>query len=201
MNRLLIASLVVLASLTVFTRSASAAPIAYQESVSGDLPATGAPLPTFTFDIGSNTISGNTSAAGFPLVSEIDSFAFIVPAGMEVTSATVSATVVTFPPVFANPDIVWFVRRGSANSSTGTFIESFIASTGASGGTHTTLSNVPLLPNTYNVTALDGLNAPTSTTYTFTFTVAAVPEPASLATLGLASLALLARRRKPRHAD
>jgi len=77
--------------LTGAVAPATAAPISYVESVSGDL-ATALPAPTvFTLDAGVNTVSGTlafTQADGL----ERDSFAVSVPVGMQLTSIAFAFT-------------------------------------------------------------------------------------------------------------
>src|SRR5678816_2517916 len=81
------------------TSAAYAVPVAYSESTGGDLrpeAATaagplpvGAPLPTFAFDVGSNTVSGRTGVihAGIGLnFTDLDSFAFTIAPGNELAA-------------------------------------------------------------------------------------------------------------------
>src|SRR5215469_12308749 len=74
---------------------APAAPVNYQESVSGDLRYFD-PLMFFTFDVGKNTISG-TTGDGYG-TTDFDGFAFVVPNGMAVTDANMSFTLATGSP-------------------------------------------------------------------------------------------------------
>src|SRR5262245_2911376 len=58
MNRLTMIAIAAVAMM--LAGAAQAAPIAYQESVSGDLPTLG-PLPILNFDVGANTVTGQIS--------------------------------------------------------------------------------------------------------------------------------------------
>ena len=174
-----------------------AAPIAYDEAVHGDLPDNDPELggfTPFTLDVGSNTVSGSTSEVLGPFLDP-DAFSFIVPAGMEVTSAAVSLSriggALNFPPNVIEQQ--WDLYKGNPVFVFPNF-PTVIESVGQA--PLDTVSNVPLPADTYHFRDmtiwLDFGQSP----YTFTLTVAAaVPEPASLALLGLGSLALLARRR------
>ena len=59
----------------LFANGAIAAPLHYQESVSGDLP--GSPTITLQFDIGTNTVQGSSSIT----IGGFDSFQFTIPSG------------------------------------------------------------------------------------------------------------------------
>lgn len=171
---------------------ANAGPIAYTESGSGDLPGVGSPLPTLAFDIGTNTVSGNT---GFNVdhAADFDSFAFTIPGGAVLISGGVVLT------DFAGDFTVasWGLRSGSANSSTGSFIETLSANSPGSAS----LVNVPLGAGTYNLTAgivgADTSTLPSTANYTFTFVVGSpVPEPGTWGLAGASLIALAALRRR-----
>lgn len=168
--------------------SSQAAPVTYLESVSGDLPGNGS-LTILLLDVGVNTIRGLFGASNNEL--DLDSFAFIVPPGSEVVAATVRLTDVLGDVI----DTRWALWRGSSFFSNGTFIEElFSTSPGSS-----SLLNGPLAADIYNFShsgftwTFQGASQ-----YTFSLTVqqATVPEPASLALVGVALLlATTARRR------
>jgi hypothetical protein len=115
--RKVMASLVALVASAV---TANAGPINYNEAVSGDLPTSGFPLPTFVLDVGTNTVRGNfgwVDSTGS--VVDFDSFAFLVQPGQRITSANVQL-------VDAQGDLIgsiWNYRSGSANYETGTLLE------------------------------------------------------------------------------
>ena len=163
-----------------------ATPIAYDESVSGDLPGFDSPLRTFTLDIGVNTVKGNRS------ISEVaesfgDSFAFIVPSGLSVTGGSIATN-----DVQNMLSVDWDLRSGSDGWRTGTLINHFFVDTPGS------LPIGALLPGTYNFSSEGGgvaVNAPLpqSTGYHFTLNVAPVPEPATLSLIILTGLSLLRR--------
>ena len=88
-----LASCAVLWALAAAGPGVEAAPVAYRESVSGDLGHTD-PLVVFTFDVGVNTIDGETRANDgtnptLPL-NDPDAFAFVVPEGLAVTGGLVT---------------------------------------------------------------------------------------------------------------
>ena len=171
-----------LASLVLPTVASQAAPISYSESVDGDLPPFD-PVPTFTFDIGVNTVSGSISLI-LPDV-DFDAFAFVVPAGLQVTSG--SATLVDVAGDVSSAK--WQLHAGSDQLYNGTPVKLLDISSPGS-------DTIPALgSNTYNLSPHEmGQRADNSTAnYTFTFNV--IPEPASLSLLALGSVALLRRRR------
>ncbi len=170
-------------ALTFFAFSASAAPIAYSEAVSGDLPETGV-LPTFTLDFGINTVSGTYGQDANENL-DFDSFAIIVPSGLSVLFGDLTLTDNTGDMLTAT----WQLNSGSNLAFGGTNLGSVTANSPG-----TTL--IPMLvADTYNFTQVAFTNtaeASETGNYTFTFVV---PEPASLALLAVSPLALLRRRR------
>jgi len=80
-------SLLGLILIGAFATAAGAGPINITEST--DFPNSGVLTP-FILDVGANTIAGTESAVG----SDLDDFAFTIPAGLQVTSGSVSISVV-----------------------------------------------------------------------------------------------------------
>jgi hypothetical protein len=148
---------------------ASGAVVMYNESVSGDLPGIGSPLPTMALDVGTNTVTGRING-----IQDSDSFAFTVPVGAQLVSANVAATDVAG----SSGDISvleWILNKGSANFRGGTPVDTIDVE---SPGT-TTFSMTPLGSNTYNLSqnSIDSTGAGSSD-YTFTFVVAATSTAA-----------------------
>lgn len=165
---------------------ASAAVVVYDESVSGDLPVTGSPLPNFALGVGTNTVKGRVgTATGFPF--DFDSFAFTVPSGTQLVSLSVAMqpgpenTVVGF-------DNQWYLFTGSPNYEGGSLTEFMDV---PAPGSYTFIST-PLSANVYNLSAEGasyGGNPPAFGDYTFSLVVtslAAVPEPTTFLIWGLA---------------
>lgn len=167
---------------------AHAAPVVYTESADGDLPVIGFPLPTFTFDVGLNTISG-TFGTDANENADFDSFAFVIPTGFSMLSGSVLLT--------DNQGNItssrWQLNSGSANSGGGLSEQSVVPSSPGS-ATITALSS-----GTYNMSHtlyIASDQDPNTADYVFSFNVNIVPEPTTLAVLGLTTLALLKRRRR-----
>ncbi|HEX3357503.1 MAG TPA: hypothetical protein VHS31_11075 [Tepidisphaeraceae bacterium] len=169
-----------LAAFTLFASAVSAAPITYIESIDGDLP-DGAPLTTLTLDGGINTVSGTASATDFT-TSDFDSFAFTIPAGLQVTSAKVISPEKTG----ASNAIDWTLSVDNvpvevvALPTPGAYV----------------FTSAPLSAGTYDLVMNQfGFDSfPVTADYSFIFNVTTAPEPASLSLLALASAALLRRR-------
>jgi hypothetical protein len=163
--------------------TAQAAVVNYAESVSGDLPLFN-PLPTFTFDIGENTISGRTGASGGN--ADGDSFAFVVPVDAELVAAQVQMTDAIGNLLSAN----WNLYSNSLSFNSGVLVANVNA---PSPGT-TVFASSGLGAGNYNLSAasLSSIGGNDFADYTFTFTLRSVnqvPEPSSLALFGIAALA------------
>jgi hypothetical protein len=164
----------------------SAAVVVYDESVSGDLSDTTSPLTNFTLDVGTNTVTGRVgTATGFPF--DFDSFAFTVPAGMQLVSGSV--TMNDSPGNTADfAGYTWGLFAGSPNYNSGSLLEFM------SVGSPDTFAftSTPLAANVYNLSAESAGyagNPPTFADYTFSLVVtslAPVPEPATFMIWGLA---------------
>jgi hypothetical protein len=172
-----------LASFT-FVPATSAAVITYNESTGGDLRSS-SPRVAFTLDVGANTFTGNAG------VSDTDALLATIPVGMQLSSAGVTLS----PSGTPITRLVWELHLGDTLSSE-TLIDRVSVETPRSGS----FTNLPVGAGTYLLytTEAHGSTFDDTANYMWTFNVTAapVPEPASLALVGLGSLALLARWRR-----
>jgi hypothetical protein len=164
---------------------ATAAPLNYSETISGDLPNLN-PLPIFAFGVGLNTISGRLGSdlSG----TDFDSFAFVVPVGMRLIASRVEMNDVQGDITHA----FWRLHSGSAAYITGPLLAAYdppspgIAELKA-----------PLNPGLYNISNLGfgvfttGSIASTAN-YVFTFTLAPEPSAFVLAATSLFAISLFA---------
>lgn len=163
--------------------------IIYSETVDGDLTDQSNPLTTLNFSAGANTVSGRGTQGS---VIDFDSFAFVIPTGGTLTSATLQ---MTFSGAMQTAD--WQFRSGTNVPVSGTFLQSVGSSSG--------FTAVPQGPDTYQLYANSYGGPPQqdgAVDYVFTFNVdlprgGDVPEPGSVMLLGggLAAMAWRLRRR------
>lgn len=181
---------------------ANAAVMTYDEAVSGDL--SNPPLTTLAFDVGVNTISGNTglrvAANGVSSTEDVDPFEFAVPTGTQI----VGAQLFMAQAVGGTLSTDWYLYSGSFYSDP----ESTLVGQFSITATNTTvvLPSPSYGPGTYSV--LPGYMAyggAASADYTFTFTLreanenpVPVPEPATPLLLAGALLAATAVGRRAR---
>ena len=182
----------------------AAAPITYQEAISGDLDvsvACGGACTAFTFDGGFNTIAGEIHSFPADNSRDFDAFVFTLPAGTQLIGVTFAWTL---HPSERNEDagVTWGIRDGG---NTGPLLASAPVNLYAVAQPLNLFAPaMPLGPGTYGL--VNPALGPTtlccgwSADYTWTFEVegTAVPEPGSLILLGSGAAALALRRRRRR---
>jgi hypothetical protein len=175
----------------------SAAPINYDEAISGDLRATSSILSStlLDFGVGVNTVSGNMGSTSFS--SDNDGFFFILPDGSQIVSVSY-----WFGNINLLPDTSLLVTRFNLQTETRSINEYFnINIINDTSPLSAFSSSPPIEADTYLMRG-DGIshtsNGGGTWDYTWTFEVAAVPIPAAawLFGSGLLSLIGVARRKK-----
>jgi hypothetical protein len=203
-------TLLTVAGIAITIQIAAAAPVAYSESVDGEL--ANAPGAAWALDVGDNTISGTTHFAitDGPVHDDTDrdAFAFTVQAGRHVTGIALNFNTKSFNVVRANSGYTLCASAAMCQFQTAEYLgeqdadffgnptQSF--SFGALGdwgpGSYSILQSVLGL----RVASLQIPTAGWYVDYTWTLTVAELPEPGSLGLAGLALAALLPAARRQR---
>jgi hypothetical protein len=176
-----------------------AVPFTYDEAITGDL--SGFPPPSvFAFDVGTNTVSGTIATSGSDLptdITDFDPFAFSIPADAPLTGISYAFTTTTSGPTDAPAD--FFLFEGNLFPFGPVLGLQTVDLVGASPVTLFS-DALPLGAGVYLFSDLaHTVNADASwlADYQITFNVTSVPEPGTLALLGIGALgALIYGRRR-----
>ena len=180
-----------IAAPVVLAASASHAAVVHNETSDGDLSGVFGTPTALSFAFGDNTVvgqvgqNGNGGAASAPGAGyDADYFSFDIAAGQTLTRIKVDGYTVSGNA--GNGSFVGYVAASSfVDQSTVDAWQFFSAGTGDLGFT-------PLGPGSYSFWVQENTVNSGSVDYQLTFTV--VPEPGSLALLGLGGVCLLGRR-------
>jgi hypothetical protein len=148
----------------------------YSETVAGDLDHLANPVTTLSFSLGTNSVSGHATQGA---IKDFDSFAFVIPAALSLTSASIA---MNFTGAMVSTE--WVLTKGSNQYLGG----DPLYLVGTIGG----FTTLPFEAGMYQLYAhshggdplLDG-----AVEYVFTFELTepqggAVPEPSSILLLG-----------------
>jgi hypothetical protein len=192
--------------LGLLSGAAAAAPLHYDESVSGDLPR--APTDAFLFDVGANTISGNTYLFVLEpgcqhFCVDFDSFAFVLPERVQLAGISLSFTLAADNVSKAQADYLLCAGlHGDQGSCLARLLGEQTVSyldpspVGVDFGMTLPLAGAAtytIYANSLGIAPIDPtLPEGWSADYTWTFRVAAIPGPGSLPLMITALLALAA---------
>ena len=183
--------------LVAATNSASAAPLFYDESISGEVDLTYSTSP-FQLDLGVNQILGTLGCC-----VDFDSFAFDIPAGLQLAQVDLLFRIVEDPNINTVLLTSFEIDDDQNQSGPGLALEGLNFSVVSSPQINLFTAVLPLGPGGYEML---GGSIPASEAWTLTYEwnlivepVAAVPEPGAIALLGIAVPFVRSLNRK-RHA-
>ena len=183
----------VLFCLVTANNPASAAPIVYDESVSGEVDLTYSTSP-FLLDIGVNRVLGTTSYLDF------DSFAFDVPAGMRLAQVDLLFRVTDDPNIDSPLSTSFEIDDDQNQFGPGLDFESFDFSIVSSPQNSLFASVLPLGPGGFEILG-GSMTASEFWTVHYEWNLvvepaATVPEPGTIALIGIGLPALLGYRKR-----
>jgi len=171
--------------LVAVSNPVSAAPVFYDESISGEVDLTYTTSSPFLLDLGINRILGTLGCC-----VDFDSFAFDIPAGLQLAQVDLLFRIVEDPNINTVLITSFEIDDDQNQSGPGLDLESLNFSVVSSPQNNLFTAVLPLGPGGYEML---GGSIPASEAWTLTYEwnlivepAAAVPEPGAIALLGIA---------------
>ena len=184
-----------------------AIPVSYDENVNGDLsaPTSGidfTPFPSIgVFDTGVNTVTGFTFIDPITNRYNFDSFSFVLPVGLQITSITFQGSFIGAAGASMNWSLLQSTTPIVNNAST--VLESFAPAPLTNTIVSMHAASSPLAAGNYGISLVAaGVTLRTDqfrADYQWSFHVASVPEPPIVALLSIGFIGLCAARKLKKH--
>ena len=186
----------ILIGVSLFAGRAQAAPLTYDEALSGDL-GNAFPASEFRLDIGDNTVAGSTfyrSSGDF----DFDTFAIVIPVGTRLTDVVYSFQATLLPGTAVGAS-EYILDEGNADVTFPYLAAYDVILTGPT-AVHPFDGGLPVGSGTFVVQhySLGASGNGFDADYDWTFTVEpeAIPEPASFVLIGVGLAGAWVRRRR-----